>query len=325
MPMKRIGIILTAAACVAFSACAAKPTHKGQSQPASSPAFEAEVSRAASEVSGTASSEAASSAASSAAPSSEPAASSTVPSSAASAAQPKPAATVTVPYGYSLSQIGDAMQAAGICGKTDLLAAANSYNATAFSVASSIPSDPHRVYRLEGYLYPDTYQFYKSSAASDVIQKMLHNAQSKIGGNYSYAGMTTDQVITLASIIQKEAKTADDMKKVSSVYHNRLNAQMKLQADPTIYYIENYVKPNLPAGEKDSYNSYYNTYKCPALPAGPICSPGANALYAAAHPDATGYMYFVYDQKNSQMYYAQTFDEHKANCVKAGVAAPSQP
>lgn len=328
MKMKRMGIILAAAVCFAFSACAARTAHNGQSQPTSSLTFEAEVSSAADETSSIASEAASSAAPSSAAPSaasSQPVSSAAAPSSAISAAQPKPAATVTIPYGYSLSQIGDAVQAAGVCGKADLLAAVNSFNAGAFSVASSIPNDPHRVYRLEGYLYPDTYQFYKNSAASDVIQKMLRNAQSKMAGNYAYSGMTTDQVITLASIIQKEAKTAADMKKISSVYHNRLNAKMRLQADPTIYYIENYVKPNLPASEKDNYNSYYNTYKCAALPAGPICSPGANALAAAASPDSTSYLYFVYDQKNSQTYYAQTFDEHKANCVKAGLTAPSQP
>lgn len=313
LPAAALALVL---ACLLFSSCAGR----GGRQSSSAVSTETSSSESASSetVSGETTPETSSLPASSVPASS--AAASTTP---ASSAQPRQTATVTIPYGYSLSQIGDALQAAGVCSKTDLLSAANSFDASAFSVASSIRTD-HRTYRLEGYLYPDTYQFYQKSTATAVIQKMLGNAQSKIGSNYAYPGMSTDQLITLASIIQKEAKTAADMKKVSSVYHNRLNAGKRLQADPTIVYIESYAKPNLPDSEKDAYSSYYNTYKCQALPAGPICSPGANALNAAAHPDSTDYMYFVYDQTNSQTYYATTYADHLANCTKAGVKPSSQ-
>ena len=151
----------------------------------------------------------------------------------------------------------------------------------------------------------------------DALGKMLKNAESKIGSNYSYSGMSTDQVVALASIIEKEASGAAEMKKISSVFHNRLNAGMRLQADPTIIYIEKYVKPNL-SGDINRYNSYYNTYKASALPAGAICNPGKAALSAAANPDNTDYLYFAAD-KAGNYYYAKTLDEHKANLAKGGI------
>ncbi|MDF2568255.1 MAG: mltG [Oscillospiraceae bacterium] len=228
---------------------------------------------------------------------------------------------ITIPEGYSVSQIGDALQAKGVCKKSDFLKQVNAYDFTYYPLVKKIPANSHRCYKLEGYLFPDTYEFYKNMKPQDAIGKMLRGAESKIGTNYSYSGMSTYEIITLASIIEKETPFDSEMKKISSVLHNRLKAGMKLQADPTIYYIERYVKPNL-TGDINRYNAYYNTYKCAALPAGPICSPGESALYAAAHPEKTDYMYFVVDKKGKG-YYAKTFEEHIKNCELAGIKVGS--
>jgi uncharacterized YceG family protein len=155
----------------------------------------------------------------------------------------------------------------------------------------------------------------------DAIGVMLRGAESNIGTKYSYPGMTTAQVITLASIIQKEAANFSDMQNISSVFHNRLKANMKLQADSTIYYIERYVKPNL-TGDINRYNSFYNTNKCPALPVGPICSPGTLALKAAVAPSNTNYLYFVADS-SGKYYFAKTYEEQLQNCILAGVSPDS--
>ena len=224
---------------------------------------------------------------------------------------------VVIPEGWTLSQIGDRLEANGVCKKADLLKTANSYNFSYYSLIGSLAGNPNRCYKLEGYLYPDTYEFYTNMKPQDALGKMLRGAQSHISGKYSYPGMTTDQLVTLASIIEKECGNPNEIAKVSSVFHNRLKAGMKLQADPTINYIEKYVKPNL-TGDINRYNSYYNTYKCAALPAGPICGPGASALNAAAHPADTDYLYFCAD-KNGNYYYAKTLEEHDANLAKGGI------
>ncbi len=225
---------------------------------------------------------------------------------------------MVIPEGFTLSQIGDRLEANGVCKKADLLKTANTYDFSYYSLIGALSSSANRCYKLEGYLFPDTYDFYINMKPQDALGKMLRGAQNKIGSTYSYPGMTTDQVITLASIIEKESNNVTEMAKVSSVFHNRLKAGMRLQADVTINYVEKYLKPNLSDAHKNDYNSYYNTYKCKALPAGPICNPGANALYAASHPADTDFLYFAADSSGNY-YYAKTLEEHQANLAKGGI------
>ena len=230
---------------------------------------------------------------------------------------PTTTATVLIPEGFTASQIGDRLEANGVCKKAAFLNTINTYDFSYYPLVSKISANPNRCFKIEGYLFPDTYLFYLNMKPQDVIGKMLRDAEDKIGSKYNYQGMSTDDIITLASIIQKEAASLDQMKKVSSVFHNRLKQGMRLQADSTIYYVEKYLKPNI-AGDINRFNAYYNTYKCNALPAGAICNPGALALQAAVSPADTTYMYFVAD-KSGNYYYANTWDEHVQNCVTAGV------
>lgn len=236
----------------------------------------------------------------------------------ATTAQPR-TVRIVIPEGYTVSQIGERLAANRVCKKTDFLQMVNEYpfDLSRYSLVKAIPDSARRCYRLEGYLYPDTYDFYINMKPQDAIGVMLRGAESKIGSRYKYSGMSTDRIITLASVIEREAARSEDMKKVSSVFHNRLAVNMKLEADSTITYIEKHVKPNLPDIEKNRYNSYYNTYKCAALPEGPICNPGVNALSAAVNPANTDFLYFVSDKKGNY-YFAKTYDEHKENLVKAG-------
>ena len=237
--------------------------------------------------------------------------------SASSAPQGNEAVRVTIPEGYSASQIGDTLEAEGVCKKKDFLDMINTYDFTYYPLVAKIKPDTNRCYKLEGYLFPDTYDFYPDTKPQDVIGKMLRAAEAKIGGRYAYSGLSTDQVITVASIIEKEAATSQEMRKVASVIYNRLELGMKQQMDCTIHYIERHVKPNL-TGDINRYNAFYNTYKCEALPAGPICNPGANALDAAVNPAQTDYLFFVFDTEGNY-YYAKTYEEHRENCKKAGI------
>ena len=149
------------------------------------------------------------------------------------------------------------------------------------------------VNNLEGYLYPDTYIFLHTYTEEDIIRIMtkqfLYNYNEYVKNTTK---LNTHEIVTLASIIQGEAVYEDEMKTISSVYHNRLNKDMLLQADPTIQYLLPKHKSRL-LYDDTQIDHAYNTYKNKGLPPGPINSPGIAALIAAADPIKTKYLYFV--------------------------------
>ncbi len=234
--------------------------------------------------------------------------------------KPEPPQTIrlTFPEGFTLAQVAARLEAHGICSKADFVKAAQSYDFSYYPLVKKIPSSSKRAYKLEGYLYPDTYDFYPDMKPQDAVGRFLRNAETAIDNKYSYPGMTTDQVITFASIIEREADDASNMKKVSSVFHNRLKAGMILQADSTRDYCNQYLIPVF--GDKFKY--YYNTYpgRAPALPAGPICNPGAAALSASANPAETDYLYFA-TGTNHKYYYGKTQAE-RDSLMKADNVQP---
>lgn len=197
----------------------------------------------------------------------------------------------------------------------------NSYDYSKFPLVAAIPEDENRCFRLEGYLFPDTYDFLTNSDPEDVLGKMIRNTENRITDAYraraKELGYTMDEILTIASLIQGEAGNPQEIGKVSSILHNRLKAGMKLEVDASINYVEKWIKPFI-GGDINRYNSYYNTYKCAALPSGPICNPGIDWIKAALYPEDTDYLYFVNDA-NGNYYYASTYEEHQENCEKAGI------
>jgi len=149
---------------------------------------------------------------------------------------------------------------------------------------------------IEGFLFPDTYYFFEDAKAEDVIQKMVNNFKKNINLNLIWGakekGMTVNELITLASIIQGEVIYDSEMPTVSSVYHNRLKKNMRLQADPTIQYIIPGPDRLLKLSEL-RIDSEYNTYMNRGLPPGPINNPGLKAILSAISPDTTDFIYFV--------------------------------
>lgn len=228
--------------------------------------------------------------------------------------------SIVIPEGWTLSQIGNRLEANGICTRKAYLNAVNTFDFTPYhQVVACVPADPHRCFRYEGYQFPDTYQFYVGSDAADIVGAMLRGAKKNIVGKFQYPGMTTDQIVTMASIIELEAATGEDRRMISSILHNRLKAKMKLEVDVGTKYIELYVKP-LISGDVNRYSAYYNTYKCPALPAGPICSPGKASLDAAVNPADTKY-YFFFTDKQGKYYYFETYAEWQAKWKELGMGA----
>lgn len=179
-----------------------------------------------------------------------------------------------------------------------------------------------KIFVLEGYLYPDTYEFYKNEDVSSVVSKFLDNFSAKVTDKYydlaSSKGYTMDEILTIASIIQKEAGMTAENAKVSSVIYNRLKSSMQIQCDVTTSYLEKYVKPFVD-DYKEEYEENYDTFKCEALPAGPLCNSSIECIQAALNPAETSYMFFVTDSKDmSKFYYAQTYEQHLVNCRLAG-------
>lgn len=181
------------------------------------------------------------------------------------------------------------------------------------------PNVSQRKYVLEGYLSPNTYEVYTSATADDIIKKLLAQTEAVYPATYDERaeelGLTMDQVLTLASMIEKEAKTAD-FAKVSAVFHNRLAQNMTLGSDVTIKYYLNSKKMAL-SDEELAVNTGYNTYKNKGLPTGPICNPSTDAIIAALYPDEQyrqqGYLYFCSKDPNSgELHFSKTLEEHEA-------------
>ena len=176
-----------------------------------------------------------------------------------------------------------------------------------------------KFYKMEGYFFPDTYTFYKGTEPDDVCRKVYMNFDVKLK-DADYArmdelGVTLDEIITLASMIQAEAANDAEMADISSVFWNRLNNPSEfsmLQSDPTTKYVEQTIKPNITLKDENIYAAY-DTYQCTGLPAGAIGNPGLSAIQAALYPNDTDYYYFYANIDTHVTYFARTLDEHNAN------------
>ncbi len=175
-----------------------------------------------------------------------------------------------------------------------------------------------RRYLLEGYLSPNTYEVYTNASALSIIQKLLSQTDKVFSAEWQARAeelnMTMDDVLTLASLIEKEAKKAD-FAKVSAVFHNRLSSGMKLQSDPTIHYVTGERRMSLRSSDL-AVESPYNTYRVTGLPAGPICNPSPEAINAALYPDegyvAEKYLYFCSKDPNTgELHFSRTLEEHE--------------
>ena len=171
---------------------------------------------------------------------------------------------------------------------------------------------PDREKKLEGYLFPDTYEIYKETSAEAIVDKLLSRFNNIFTKEYKNRAkelnMTIDQVVTLASIIEREAKLDSERKTISAVFHNRLKKKMLLQSCATVQYILKEQKEELTYKDLE-IESPYNTYKHIGLPPGPIASPGLKAIEAALYPENTDYLYF-FTKDDSSHVFSRTYNEH---------------
>ncbi|NLM50790.1 MAG: endolytic transglycosylase MltG [Clostridiaceae bacterium] len=219
---------------------------------------------------------------------------------------------VTIPEGFELRQIADRLEEKGLINKEVF------YDVMENEEFDFFVDIPRRENRFEGYLFPETYIFKKDAGEKYIIQTMLSQFEKVFNEEYrkraQELGMTVDQVVTLASIIEREALGDEDRDLISSVFHNRLKVKSPeylqyLQSCATIQYILKERKPVISVADT-IIDSPYNTYMYKGLPIGPISSPGEKAIRAALYPAQSDYYFFKLNQDNKHVF-SKTYQEHQ--------------
>lgn len=226
---------------------------------------------------------------------------------------------VTIPEGYTLAQIGEVIVEAMPeieAEDWEAIVSANSRRARAKDeILAGIPSDQG----LEGYLFPDTYRFRSDAIASTIVETMVLTLKRRLAENdiaiprnlIFEGGLTFHEMITMASIVEREVRSPEDMKLVAGIFYTRMKIGMALQADSTVNYVTG--KSDTAVSLEDSrVDSPYNTYQNLGLPPGPISNPGMNAILAVLNPTDSDSLYFL-TTDDGEVVYAKTFDEHIAN------------
>ena len=219
--------------------------------------------------------------------------------------------TFVVPEGFSAEQIAARAEELNLCTAEEFLNALDdNYD---YSFVSKIPAGDTK-YRLQGFLFPETYSFLKESSAHDIIDTMLGEFEKRYTSEVGEISDKVFEIVTKASLVEKEAMLASERPIIAGVIENRIKENMPLQIDAAIVYA-------ISDGMYDVYtvlyrdleiDSLYNIYKNKGLPAGPICNPGISALKAAKNPDSNSYLYYHTDtSKNDGSHiFTETYNEH---------------
>ena len=219
--------------------------------------------------------------------------------------------TLTVPEGYTMFDIADAVEEAGLGPRDEFLKQAKEQTNLIEDFAPNATS-------LEGYLFPDTYQFTRTQGMREIVETMVRRFRKEaVALNLSNdATQSVPRIVTMASIIEKETGNSGERSLVASVYFNRLNKRIALDADPSVIYahlLDDTYKGKLHHSDM-SINSPYNTYRHVGLPPGPIGNPGRLSLEAAMRPSTSDFYYFVADG-NGHHRFAHSLSEHNRNVV----------
>lgn len=229
----------------------------------------------------------------------------------------KPEITVTVLEGWNSQEVADYLQQQGLIMSSDFERIIASTDTRTFLPDKKFDflSDKPLNAGLEGYIFPDTYRFFTDSTAAEIVDKMLDNFDRQLNPqlreDIRLKGMSIYETITLASIVEKEAKTAEDKKIVAGIFLNRLKIGQKLESDATVNFVtgKNTTRPSYVDIGTDSL---YNTYIYSGLPVGPICAPGLEAIEAVIYPTNSDFLFFL-NTPGGDVVYSKTYEEHLAN------------
>ncbi len=220
----------------------------------------------------------------------------------------------TIPEGFNVEQIAFRLENQGLAEEEKYLKLCSDYENRLFSFLDEIPAGTD--YKLEGYLFPDTYEVSEDVSEEDIIKMMLNRFDNFFDEEHRARAEELDfslhQLITLASLVEKEARVEEEMPIIAAVFFNRLLSESHpyLQSCATVQYVLGEVKPRLTYRDLE-VDSPYNTYLYPDLPPGPIASPGAKAIEASLYPADVEYLYFVYKEDDTgEHYFSKTLQEH---------------
>ena len=221
--------------------------------------------------------------------------------------------TLTIPEGYSIEKIATKLESENICTKEEFLnALSDEYN---YDFIKDIPTKNYK-YKLQGFLFPSTYEFFEGATAHDIIDKMLGEFENRYLKLKNNTNFTMHDVITLASLIEREAQLPSERYTISGVLKNRLNINMPLQIDASIVYFISDGEYNVDLVTYDhlKMDSLYNTYKNTGLPVGPKCNPGIESIKAALNPENHSYLYYHTDEtkKDGSHIFTENYGEHLA-------------
>jgi len=234
---------------------------------------------------------------------------------------------LTIPEGWRMEQIAVLLDQESVLPGQEFLALARLYplgheNDFAHPFLRGRPAGA----ALEGYLFPDTYRLPAEAKPLDLIERMLENFDRRVTPQMrqdaAAQGLSLFQVVTLASIVEREGVVREELPLIASVYRNRLDQGMKLDADPTVQYAlgfqpdaDQWWKRPMQLEEYAQVDSPYNTYLYPGLPPGPICNPGLAAIEAVLYPTQSDYLFFVRNDvaDDGSHVFARTLEEHQRN------------
>lgn len=237
-------------------------------------------------------------------------------------------ARVTFPEGRNIMQYAELLEQNGVCSGEAFINQMNTVDYSAdYDFLPSFDKLEGRVYKLEGYLFPDTYDFYLDESPDSVIRRFLNNFGSRVTpelraavaetGDFYGQSFTLDDIIIMASIVEREINVPEETDGVAAVFYNRMKYPGGtvegsatggfFQSDATKFYP--YVYDTVP----EDFTSEYNTFKVKGLPKGPICCPSLSAVKGAVYPDHDNGAFFFYTDVNKTVYYAETLAEHQAN------------
>jgi len=236
---------------------------------------------------------------------------------------------VTITEGMNLLEVANLLEKNKVCKADDFLFEFNKEQGFDFEKDLGVSKDAF--YKMEGYFFPETYNFYVDDTAYNVTKIVREQFQNVLNADIMRQvkanKLSLNQIVTLASIVQMEAGSEKEMPKVASVFINRLNdpdTYPNLQSDTTDKYIEKVIKKKaVDTTSADHYAQVYDTYKCTGLPASPICNPGLAAIKAVLNPEKTDYYFFCNNLATGETFYARTNEEHNANLRKAGLMKDS--
>lgn len=234
----------------------------------------------------------------------------------------------TIPEGYTLKQMAEKLDTEGATGMELFMDVVNQPELFSdIPIVAEIQDNDDYLFKLEGYLFPETYELAKGSTSEDIVRRMLTEMQEKLDSIPDFeaklkaSGLTVHELLTVASLIEREVVVPEERPLVASVIYNRLEQNMRLQIDATVQYLLGKQKERLLYKDLE-VESPYNTYRNAGLPPGPIAAPSLSSIEAALSPETSDYLFYVTKKDGSSEHlFAKTYEEHLKNIEKSKESA----